>query len=186
MSKFLSLVLRHEPDRHGLRLDQDGAVPLEDLLAAVRRQRGWEQVTAEQIRQVVARSDKQRFEIVGEKIRARYGHSVPEAVTYAEVQPPAILYHGTSPKALPAIRASGLQPMRRQYVHLSTRTDQARMVGRRHAPDPVVLVVRAQQAWEAGVKFYQPEDRLYLSASIPPEFIQFPEEPPRDGASHHS
>jgi len=174
LSKLLSLLLRHDPARAGLRLDEEGAVCLADLLAALRLQRGWEQVTEAQIQEVVAASDKQRFEIIGEKIRARYGHSVSQTVTYPEIRPPGILYHGTSPKALPSIRTHGLKPMQRQYVHLSTQIDQARQVGRRHAPDPVVLTVRGQEAWEAGVKFYQPEERIYLSTAIPPAFIDLP------------
>ena len=43
LSKFLSLVLRHEPHRLALRLDDEGSVLLADLLAAIRQKRGWEQ-----------------------------------------------------------------------------------------------------------------------------------------------
>lgn len=175
LSKFISLILRHEPERFGLVLDEQGAVPMPDLLAVLRGQRGWEQVTEDQVREVVATSDKQRFEICGEKIRARYGHSVPQRVVYPEIEPPELLYHGTAPHALSAIRVHGLQPMQRQYVHLSTEVEQARAVGRRHAPHPVVLTVRAREAWRAGVRFFRPEERLYLSMTIPPDFIQFPE-----------
>jgi len=171
LSKFLSLILRHQPGKLGLRLDEDGFVPLADLLAVVRRERGWEQLAEEQIREVVATSDKQRFEIRGAGIRARYGHSVPQRIAYPEEEPPEILYHGTSPPSLPAIRAQGLRAMRRQYVHLSTRVEQARAVGRRHSREPVVLTVRAHAAWQAGVQFYRPEERLYLAPAIPAEFI---------------
>jgi putative RNA 2'-phosphotransferase len=62
--------------------------------------------------------------------------------------------------------------MKRQYVHLSTEIEQAIAVGKRHAREPVVLVVRAKEAWRMGVKFYQPEARIYLSTAIPPEFVQ--------------
>lgn len=186
LSKLLSLVLRHDPERLRLRLDEEGAVSLADLLTALRRQRGWEQVTEAQIREVVASSDKQRFEIIGDRMRARYGHSAAQTVSYPEVRPPEILYHGTSPKALPSIRTHGLRPMRRQYVHLSTQIDQARLVGRRHAPDPVILTVRARAACEAGVKFYQPEERLYLSTAIPPAFIDRPVEQGQHGRDEHS
>jgi putative RNA 2'-phosphotransferase len=172
LSKFLSLILRHQPDKFGLKLDEEGFVPLADLLRVVRREKGWGYVTEEHVREVVANSDKQRFEIVGERIRARYGHSVPQRVIHPEVEPPEVLYHGTAPRSLPAIREQGLQPMKRQYVHLSTRVEQAQQVGRRHGPQPVVLTVRARSAWQAGVKFYQPEERLYLSTAIPAEFIE--------------
>jgi putative RNA 2'-phosphotransferase len=171
LSKLLSLILRHQPASFGLTLDEQGFVSLADLLAAVRRQRGWGGVTVEQIQDVVTTSDKQRFEIEGERIRARYGHSVPERRTYPEVEPLEILYHGTSPRSLPAIRSDGLRAMRRQYVHLSTEPEQARVVGRRHSPDPVVLIVRAREAWNAGVKFHCPEERLYLAEAVPAEFV---------------
>lgn len=172
LSKLMSFILRHQPEKFGLKLDDNGFVPLSDLLAAVRRERGWEEATEEHVREVVATSDKQRFEIVGEKIRARYGHSVPQRVTYSEVEPPEVLYHGTPRRSLPNIRAKGLQPMKRQYVHLSTDVEPARIVGRRRDAKPVVLVVRARAAWQSGVKFFHPEERLYLSTAIPPEFIE--------------
>src|SRR4029079_2657752 len=95
-----------------------------------------------------------------------------QKLSYEAVEPPELLYHGTSPRSLPAIRAQGLQSMRRQYVHLSTSKTQALAVGRRHALDAVVLKVRARTAWEAGVRFFQPEERLYLAEAIPAEFIE--------------
>jgi putative RNA 2'-phosphotransferase len=176
LSKLLSLILRHQPAKFGLSLDEEGFVPFADLLAAVRRQRGWGAVTEAQIRDVVATSDKQRFEIQGEQIRARYGHSVAGRLEYPAVEPPEILYHGTSPRSLAAIRVEGLRSMRRQYVHLSVDVAQARAVGRRHSPEPVVLTVRAREAWQAGVKFYQPEARLFLAGAVPPTFIEGAEE----------
>jgi putative RNA 2'-phosphotransferase len=172
LSKFLSLVLRHQPERCGLALDAQGFVPVAELLAALRRERAWDDLTEGHLREVVAASDKQRFEISGDRIRARYGHSVPDRLTYPEVEPPEILYHGTSPEAWPAIRAQGLRSMRRQYVHLSTSIEQARAVGRRHSPSPVVLTVRARAAWQSGVKFYRPEERLYLAEAVPAAYIQ--------------
>jgi putative RNA 2'-phosphotransferase len=174
LSKFLSLVLRHQPERLGLALDADGFVPLAALVEAARRERAWSGLDAAQVREVVAQSDKQRFEIDGDRIRARYGHSVAERVTYPPVAPPALLYHGTSPAALAGIRSRGLRRMSRQYVHLSVDSEQARQVGRRHAAHPVVLTVRAKAAHDAGVRFYRPEARLYLADQVPPAFIDSP------------
>ena len=173
LSKLLSLILRHQPEKFGLALGKDGELPLDNLLAALREQRQWQGVTEAEIRTVVETSDKQRFEIIGDTIRARYGHSVRQPVAYPPVEPPAHLYHGTSPHSLPAIRAQGLRPMRRQYVHLSTESEQARAVGRRHHPRPVILTIRAFEAWSAEVRFYCPEARLYLADQVPPQFIDF-------------
>jgi putative RNA 2'-phosphotransferase len=182
LSKLMSLILRHQPDPFGLALDEQGWTPLAGLLAAIQRRREWRGTTEEAIREVVATSDKQRFEIEGDRIRARYGHSVEQRVHYPEVEPPELLYHGTSPQSLPAIRSEGLRSMRRQYVHLSTEVEQALAVGRRHSPGPVLLVIRARDAWQAGVRFYQPEARLYVAESVPDAFIELAEAEPRDGS----
>ncbi len=172
LSKFMSLALRHEPEKFGLTLGEQGFVSLTDLLTAVTRRREWRDYTLEHIRYVVTVCDKQRYEIAGENIRARYGHSVEKEVTYAEVEPPETLYHGTSPGAWNAIRNEGLLPMGRQYVHLSTYPEQALAVGRRHCARPILLKVKARQAHAAGVQFFQPEARLYISTAIPPEFLE--------------
>lgn len=58
-SKFLSLVLRHQPEKIGLTLDVAGWVEIETLLAAMAR--GGMPLTREQLDHVVATSDKQRF-----------------------------------------------------------------------------------------------------------------------------
>jgi len=176
LSKLLSLMLRHEPEKFGLTLDEHGFAPLSQVLAAVRRRREWQGADEEQIRLVVRQSDKQRFEIQGENIRARYGHSVPGQVAYEPVEPPEILYHGTAPQSLPAIRREGLRAMRRQYVHLSIEPEQARLVGSRHATQPIILRVRAREAWQNGVKFYRPEARLFLADAVPAEFIEATDE----------
>lgn len=175
LSKLLSLMLRHEPEKFHLTLDEHGFAPLADVLSAVQRRIG-SYVTEEQIREVVKNSDKQRFEIEGENIRARYGHSVEGKVEHEPVEPPEILYHGTSPNALAAIRQDGLRSMKRQYVHLSIEPQQARMVGLRHHPRPVILRVKAREAWQSGMKFYQPETRLFLADEVPGEFIEVPDE----------
>ena len=172
LSKLMSLMLRHEPEKFGLTLDEHGFAPLTDVLAAVRRKRDWSDATEEQIREVVKNSDKQRFEIQGEAIRARYGHSVEGKVAHEAIEPPEILYHGTSPNALAVIEKDGLRAMKRQYVHLSIEVEQARMVGQRHHPRPVILRVRAHEAWQNGVLFYQPEARLFLADEVPPQFIE--------------
>lgn len=171
LSKFLSLVLRHEPEKIGVVLGDEGFVPLDTFVAALRSKNAYQWVTDAHIRHVVSASDKQRFEIVDGRIRARYGHSVEEAITYPQTDPPEILYHGTTPHAAALIRQQGLKPMERQYVHLSSTKEMAEIVARRRTGQPVILIVRAHEAQQAGVMFYNPEPRLYLSTPLPPHFI---------------
>ncbi len=173
LSRFLALVLRHRPESVGVTLDPSGYVEIETLAAALARQPGWSWVTADSIR-AVARSDPRRYEVSGERIRARYGHSVPVETPGPPVVPPEWLYHGTTPAALNAIRTQGLQPQSRQFVHLSVTRQDALAVGQRHSPDAVVVTVLARRAHEAGVRFYRAAPSIYLARHVPPEFILLP------------
>ena len=96
-----------------------------------------------------------------------------QPIRYEPCVPPPLLYHGTSPGALEAIRREGLQPMERQYVHLSPDTETAIRVGDRHDDRPVVLTVRAADAHAAGIAFYRAEETVYLAKCIPVEFLEF-------------
>lgn len=95
------------------------------------------------------RLSKRYFDTDFDRIRAHYGHTVPGRIKRTPAAPPAVLYHGTAPDAVSAIMEVGLIPMSRQYVHLSPDRQQAVWVGKRKAREPVILVVRARDAYEA-------------------------------------
>jgi len=75
-SKFLSLVLRHQPETIGVSLDPNGWIDIEVLLGAM-AQHG-RKLSREDLERLVRESDKQRFALSedGRKIRANQGHSV--------------------------------------------------------------------------------------------------------------
>ncbi len=171
LSKLMALILRHGPARFGLSLDAEGYVALDRLHAAVAGTPGWAWVTPADILEVVATSDKKRFELRGDQIRARYGHSVATTPDYPAVVPPARLYHGTSRRAAERILREGLHAQRRRYVHLSATRDMARQVGGRHDRLPVILEIAAAEAHAGGVEFYRGGEDIYLARSVPPEFI---------------
>ena len=76
LSKFMTKLLRHTPEQYGLILDpEDGSCTLGDLLSVLVKAPRWSEVTVVDIQQVVAGCEKQRFEINGDRIKARYGHS---------------------------------------------------------------------------------------------------------------
>ena len=77
ISKLLSLVLRHDPQRIGLQLDESGWASVSDLLARV--EAAGRDITHEQLKEVVSSSDKKRFAFSedGTRIRANQGHSIP-------------------------------------------------------------------------------------------------------------
>src|SRR5262245_11435302 len=104
VSKYLSLHLRHRPDALGLTLGPGAWVPVDDLLNAAARH-GFH-ISRDELNEVVANSDKQRFafDAGGTLIRANQGHSVQVDLELEPMPPPTVLYHGTGQKSVTAIQ----------------------------------------------------------------------------------
>ncbi|MBI3087346.1 MAG: RNA 2'-phosphotransferase [Candidatus Omnitrophica bacterium] len=167
-SRWLAYVLRHNPDRYGLVLDRHGFTDLEPfLLIAVRRS---PELTEERLRELIAGPLSQRFELAGNRLRARYGHSVPVEPAGEPVIPPDFLYHGTEPGRADAILREGLKPVERRMLHLSDTLEEALAVARRKTDQPRIVRVLAKEAHARGISFYH-EGRVYLTAQIPPELL---------------
>lgn len=168
-SKFLSFVLRHEPQSIGLALDSEGWANMDALIAAA-GQHG-RSLDRPLIEQVVSTSDKKRFALSTDDacIRAVQGHSTSSvAISFEEKVPPAVLYHGTAERFVESIRDEGLKPGARQYVHLSEDVKTATAVGQRYGK-PVVLVVDALAMHGQGHRFYQAENGVWLVNHVLPE-----------------
>ena len=182
LSRFLSYVLRHNPDAIGLTLDRQGWAKVDELLERARA--AGVPLDRATLRRVVAENDKQRFALSpdGERIRARQGHSIPVDLGLPPAQPPEFLYHGTARPNLPSIRRQGLLRGKRHHVHLSPDEATALQVGRRHG-EPVVLRIRAGKMHRDGYRFYLTENRVWLTEHVPPRYIDFPDgESPPSGA----
>lgn len=172
LSKEISYALRHAPWEYELELDEQGFVPIAQLLHALNESGAYEcEVTQADLEQIIATSDKKRHEIVGDKIRALYGHTIPQVIKKEPGFPPAILYHGTIHKTLPQILEDGLKPMQRQYVHLSIDVDSATRVGKRRDGNPVILKIDAEAAQKASIQFYIGNDKVWLCDRVPKEYI---------------
>jgi len=172
ISKFLSLVLRHNPGRIGIVLDDAGWTDVAGLLTACAAH--GVAITRAQLTELVASSDKQRFALSpdGTRIRANQGHSVDVDLQLAPTAPPAILYHGTFAPAVASIRAQGLVRGQRHHVHLSADVSTASKVGARRGK-PVILTVLAGDMAAAGHVFYRSDNGVWLTDHVPPEFIRF-------------
>src|SRR5215207_8492537 len=96
ISKFLSLVLRHDPGKIGLTLDATGWADVGALLDGAAR--AGVQIDRETLARVVAENEKQRFALSadGTRIRANQGHSVDVDLGLEPRTPPEVLYHGTA------------------------------------------------------------------------------------------
>ena len=170
ISKFLSFVLRHQPDAIGITLDAEGWANILELIAAAAN--NGKELDRDLIQAVVTKSDKKRFAISedGLHIRAVQGHSTEIVhINYAEKVPPEFLYHGTATRFMESISKDGLLPGSRQYVHLSQDEKTALAVGQRHG-NPVVLRIEALRMHEQGLKFFQAENGVWLTGLVPVAF----------------
>jgi putative RNA 2'-phosphotransferase len=170
ISKFMSLVLRHEPSAADLTLDDQGWVAVDELIAGAAR-RGVSFTRAE-LDEVVRTNDKQRFALSpdGRQIRANQGHSVSVELGLTSVTPPSKLYHGTIERFVSAIMTEGLDKRARQHVHLSVDLETATRVGSRRGR-PIILEIAAAEMHEAGFCFFCSENGVWLTEKVPPQYI---------------
>jgi putative RNA 2'-phosphotransferase len=172
LSKEVSYALRHAPWEYELELDENGWVEIEQLLMSLKENNQWSSLKEEDLYNMIESSEKKRHEILIGKIRALYGHSLPERIVKEEKEPPTILYHGTARRFLVSIKEDGILPKRRQYVHLSIDIDTASQVGKRRDNEPIILEINAKKAWDEGVKFYLGNDKVWLADNIPSKYIK--------------
>ena len=171
ISKFLSLVLRHQPEVIGVALDEQGWVNLDELLKQANAH--GHTINLELLNYVVETNSKKRFAFdeSGQRIRASQGHSVDVELGYQAQIPPEILYHGTGIKSIAAIQQTGIEKRSRQHVHLSKDMKTAIQVGSRHGK-PAVFSVLAGEMHNDGFMFYLSENKVWLTDTVPARFLK--------------
>ncbi len=169
--KYLALLLRHKPPKE-LEMDLSGFVEINKLISFLNSE-GIE-VNKKILQYIVDTDDKNRYEIIENKIRARQGHSIKQVnLEFSKIEPPEILYHGTKLSSIPSIRKSGLKSMSRQYVHLSKSKSEALRNAERWKEDkPKILEIKAKEMSQKGFDFFISTNEVYLTKSVPKEFIK--------------
>jgi putative RNA 2'-phosphotransferase len=172
IGRKLSLVLRHNPQTIGIQLDNQGWTDVTLLLEKFGKKFG--RLNLAQLQEIVEINPKKRYAFSedGKRIRASQGHSVEVELGYELQSPPEFLYHGTATKNLDSIKKDGLQKRNRHHVHLSPDEETALNVGRRHGK-PIILPIKSGEMHKAGTSFFRSENGVWLTDSIPSEFIDF-------------
>ena len=154
LSKLVSYILRHKPEDYGITLDAEGWVDIPVLIYQIIKQHNaFAGINKSSFEQIAKHSGKQRFEIVDNRIRAYYGHSIKKKIAREQSCPPDVLYHGTPTQTAELIVKDGLKAMNRQNVHLSSDRETAEIVAKRWHQDYVILQVDADRAHHNGVAF---------------------------------
>lgn len=169
-SKFLSLLLRHDPGAIGLELTLEGWAKVSELVEKSQNYRTV--LTRELIERVVVGNEKQRFALSPDKewIRANQGHSIAVELDLEVRNPPEVLFHGTASRFMDSILEIGLVKGKRQHVHLSVDPETAKRVGSRHGK-AVVLLVASGQMMRDGLRFYLSENGVWLTEHVPPKYL---------------
>jgi putative RNA 2'-phosphotransferase len=173
IGRMMALILRHQPERFGVKMDGRGWVDLDEFTEAIRRARGnyarW--LRREHIEAVVETDEKGRYQIDGGMVRATYAHSVnvnlddlPEAVVET-------LYFPVSEEELDIVLESGLRPSDRNKIHLSASPDKAYSAGRVHVADPIILQIDVKKASEAGNFIFRAGKSVYITDAVEPEHL---------------
>lgn len=176
ISKYLSLVLRHQAPKLRLRMSQNGYVLVSDLLKLeTLRRKG---VTPAELVQIVVASDKQRYRMAYGSddgllyITATQGHSIEgvfpdlHIVQHADEVPVAV--HGTYREAWKAILQCGyLSTMTRQHIHFAQGIlgDEGVISGMRKTVE-VFAYLDVAAVLASGIALYQSSNGVLLTPGV--------------------
>jgi len=160
-------MLRHRPDEFGLDIDEYGYAPLEQIVEAV--QERYEEVSEEEVVDLLRAPDQRRFELNDRGVRALYGHSFFVEMDGEPMEVPEHLYMGSTPGAARRYASEGISPGDRSYVHLSLDRETAAERSRAEG-GPVVVEILARKAQESGVEFYL-RGPVVLTRQVPAAFV---------------
>lgn len=171
ISKFLSLVLRHQPEIIGIQLDKSGWTSIDDLIE--KADKYGVHFDRKTLNNIVGINSKKRFAFNDtlDMIRASQGHSVKIEIGYVNQEPPDILYHGTGEKSVQRILRTGLEKRNRQHVHLSCDFETAIQVGQRHGK-PFVFKVLAKNMYRDNFQFFLSENGVWLTDNVPSKYFK--------------
>jgi putative RNA 2'-phosphotransferase len=174
LARILTYILSHRPDEFGLVLSEEGFIPIKSLLQALGSEPGWGFVRRYHLDQLVGLISPPAFEVDQERIRAQ---SPAQLRRDPEEPPPALLYAAIPPKAHARVWAEGLKPLPDRELVLAATPDLAKKLGRRRAPDPIMVTVQAQAAARRGISFTGYGQGLYLAPALPRDLLQLPPPP---------
>jgi putative RNA 2'-phosphotransferase len=175
LARMLTYILSHRPDEFGLVLSEEGYVPIKQLLQALAAEPGWGFVRRLPLEQVAGLSPG-ALEIVGDRIRAL----APEPAQLRHPPgktPPTLLYAAIPPKAHARVWQEGLKPPPDRELVLAASPELALKLGRRRAPDPILITIQAQAASRRRISFTGYGEDLYLAPALPRDLLQLPPPP---------
>lgn len=170
---LLSYALRHKPEILGITVDQKGWAFTEDVFNAL-NQKGFS-ISKQDFLGLIQTDSRKRYSFNRDmsKLRANFGHTLNVKLELAEMMPPTILYHGTTPANIELImKSGGISKMQREFVYLSWDEETALRVGQRHGT-PQIISIFARAMYDEGCTFYLAPNDVWLTDNIPIQYILY-------------
>lgn len=178
VARFLTYVLGRRPDEFGLFTDEDGWVPLKELIQALSEEEDWKFIRESTIKDLAREPELDIFEYKDKMIRVSPGESELSYGVIEAAPAPKLLYYAARRKGYPAILENGLTPLGgRPFLPLALSREMALRIGKRRDPQPILLTVHAEKAEKKGVVFYRPQELVYLVDKLDPEMFTGPPPP---------
>ncbi len=163
--KFLAYVLGRHPDEFGLVPDQEGFVPVKELLKALHEEEGWRHVRSGLLNELLISAMPSPIEIDDNRIRAVDRERLPKISKAVNL--PKVLYLAIRRKAYASGIENGLRAAGRPSLILSSDKAMALRMGMRRDNQPVLLSVQVEKSQEQGVVYHQFGKHLFLTDQIP-------------------
>ena len=170
LGKIIEYILLYRPDEFGLFLDDDGSLPIKELLWALHEEEGWKHIRLGHLKELAYSQFESAFTLEENCIKPKQ----PREQISSTTVPPRLLFYAARRKAYPVILKHGLRPAGRPYVPLATTEEIALRIGRRRDPKPIILTIHAAQAHDKGHAFSLCGEFLYLVRTLPPPFLSGP------------
>lgn len=174
LSKYMTKLLRHEPQLLNLTLDSNGWIDLSLFFNKIKENYS-KKIFLDDIFYIVENDDKQRFSILDNKIRANQGHnkSLNLNIEFSIFTPTTKLYHGTIDTYIDDIMKIGLIPMNRQYVHLTTNIKTAKnVVLRKPFGKLILLEIDFDSMVKDNIDFFISENNVVLTKQVLPKYLK--------------
>ncbi len=177
LGRTMAGVLRHFPERYGLKMDKHGWVDLEEFINEVRKkQRRFRWLKPHHILAIIDTDPKGRYQFRDGMIRATYAHSVDVELDLPTRGTPDFLYYPTTKEEKDVLVETGLMPSDRKLVHLSRTIESAIIAGKVRDPEPMIFEVNTKAMVEAGMVIKKAGNTVFVVEAVPPEYLRLMEE----------
>ena len=173
LGRMMSYLLGNRPYESGLVPDKEGYITIKEFLNAIHEEPSMGYVRESHVREVLIHDSDGIFEIDGKSIRSTRPNFSPVKRGQKHA-PPKILFTGVKRKVYPHIMKSGLFPGAKDYVVLSEDSELALRIAKLSDQSPVILEIWAGDAHLKRIPFYHFGGSLYLTTTVPVEFISGP------------